>query len=606
VSFPALQVLSPCCLDVLSCVLTLSCEVCVLSKLTHSANMPGAGRGNKKKCRSCRRNVKGHHGPHGALCALTPLSPPAKTATASSMPTSLVDGENTSSASQPPTTQGCSDVEAHLTQPAQLVPGLFSSNVPPTLDLTPADSMAQAQQTWSLSTLPQHQPKYSTTHAATHAGPAVSLPQPSYTSSPSTANTLSTGQVSQSMLPQTLLNRDLTKNAAMGLPLRATQHSSPQLINNVNTVNAGLGYSVPVMPINATNTSSQAVTNDITVMLLQQMSNIGSKLEQVATCQQWLTERVASLPQAPTAATAHQQGPTIMPAQLSTTSLPAMQPPGVMQQSIYSMPVGTHTKPALPGLRNDVDNVNDFKAMSPVEGLTEATIKSALKGEFVYLDHFLLNVALSQEGLGELQQFIDTEGQVSYRPKRAKRKINNIQTWLEAWSNYEKLLISYHGMHLYDTMWEYRKFICECDRKFNWASVAVYDIRHRAKLSRKSVNFSEPDVDIQSQVLDSTAIKSGASRCYRCKSFDHTVSECPFPQVAPKGAQMQAKVKKGDGSVSSQGNSYQVCRNFNGLRCVLTSCPRRHECRSCHGDLPYDLCIKSGPCSGSNQITPKT
>jgi hypothetical protein len=156
--------------------------------------------------------------------------------------------------------------------------------------------------------------------------------------------------------------------------------------------------------------------------------------------------------------------------------------------------------------------------------------------------------------------------------------------------------------HLYHTMWEYRKFISECDRKYNWASVAIYDIMHRAKLSRKSVNFSEPDGDIQSQVLDSTAMKTGAPRCYRCKGFDHTVGECPFPQVAPKGA--QAKIKRNEGTGQSYSN--QVCRNFNILRCVLTSCPRRHECKSCHGDLPYDLCAKSGPCSGSGHVSPKS
>ncbi len=91
--------------------------------------------------------------------------------------------------------------------------------------------------------------------------------------------------------------------------------------------------------------------------------------------------------------------------------------------------------------------------------MSEATIKSALNGEFIHLDHFLLNFTKSQEGLGELEQFVDSEGQVTYKPRRAKRRINNLQTWREALSNYEKLIISFHGMQLYDTIWEYRKFV---------------------------------------------------------------------------------------------------------------------------------------------------
>ena len=180
-----------------------------------------------------------------------------------------------------------------------------------------------------------------------------------------------------------------------------------------------------------------------------------------------------------------------------------------------AVPQVPHFQPSSPprpisGLRTDVDSITDFKSFAPVERIAKSTVKSCLKGEFAYLDQLFLNVTISQDGLGEMQQIVENEGQVSYKPHRAKHKITNLQNWLESWANYEKLLIQYHGMQLYETMWQYRQFICECDWKFNWATVAMYDIRHRCILSRKSLNFAKVNTDIQAQLLDVMSIKVGA------------------------------------------------------------------------------------------------
>ena len=277
----------------------------------------------------------------------------------------------------------------------------------------------------------------------------------------------------------------------------------------------------------------------------------------------------------------------------SAPSQPTLQPqPPAQAQSrpIQGLPPQQQTS-IIPGLRTDVSSITDFKALSPVEGMPESTIKAALNGEFVHLEHFLLNVYVSQDTNNEIQQIFDNEGNVTYKPKRSKRRINNLQNWLEAWSNYEKLMIEYHGMQLYDIMWRYRKYICDCDKKYNRHAVALYDIRHRCELSRKSVDFAGINIDLQSQLLDAAAVKAGAARCYRCKSFDHTVIECPFSAMAPP----QKAAPKG--KASSLPTSSQVCRNFNALKCVWSNCTRKHVCRQCGGDLPFDLCSKSGPCS---------
>lgn len=374
----------------------------------------------------------------------------------------------------------------------------------------------------------------------------------------------------------------VSQNLAMGLPLHQA-NSAPVLTDHQAPAEGG--------------SSVQGTSSDINTVLLQHMADLTSKFQQLAVQQQWLQEKLTDsilqkatvdvIPKAPAIADLAQPGHNII------HGVPVL-------QTCLPQPGGSiHVKPGIPvGLRDDVASIGDLRSIAPIEGIPESTIKSALNGEFVYLDHFLLNVTVSQETLGELQQYVDADGQVSYKPRRSKRRISNLQSWLEAWSNYEKLMISYHGIQLYDTMWKYRNFITECDRKYNWPAVAVYDIRHRADMSRKSVDFSQADHDLMSQILDSTAIKANAPRCFRCKSFLHTVNECPFPQVAPKAP--QTKNKRAE-NTSNQNSA--ICRNFNSLRCVLTSCPRRHECRSCHGDLPYDLCIKSGPCSGGQVPT---
>jgi hypothetical protein len=245
----------------------------------------------------------------------------------------------------------------------------------------------------------------------------------------------------------------------------------------------------------------------------------------------------------------------------------------------------------IPGLRSGgIDNLRsaEMRAYCPIEGISDQTIKSALKGEFIHLENFLLNLVVSPEGEGELCQIREEDGNVIYKPKRAKRKIMNIQTWLEAWQNYERLMMNYHRtFDLYEYMSDYRAFICEIDRKYVWSAIAAYDIRHRAQLSRKSVEFCKPNLSLQAQLLDSSALRTNVPRCYRCRSFQHSVSECPFPQGAPRLAPQKKKT--------------EICRNFNNLKCVVSNCSRKHVCKGCYGELPFELCSKNGPCS--SQVT---
>jgi len=223
----------------------------------------------------------------------------------------------------------------------------------------------------------------------------------------------------------------------------------------------------------------------------------------------------------------------------------------------------------------DTIQTSELRTYCPIEGVPDATLKGALKGEFVYLDQFLLNLVVSPDCEGELCQYLEN-GQISYKPRRSKRKIVNLATWLEAWGNYERLMVRFHGLQeVYEHMAEYRAYICDCDKKYMWSAIAAYDIRHRAKLSRKSVYFSTADVTLQAQLLDASAIKSNALRCYRCKSFQHNVSECPFPQGAiQKTAPTVSQKKKRYAEISTVSNVWSPTALDNTFVSPVTeNCP---------------------------------
>ncbi len=73
--------------------------------------------------------------------------------------------------------------------------------------------------------------------------------------------------------------------------------------------------------------------------------------------------------------------------------------------------------------------------------------------------------------------------------------------------------------------------------------------------------------------LDVTAIKPNATKCSRCKDYDHLVSWCPFPEI---GSQGQKTTKSAPGT--------EVCQNFNKEKCRFgETCIRKHVCRVCGG-----------------------
>ncbi len=237
------------------------------------------------------------------------------------------------------------------------------------------------------------------------------------------------------------------------------------------------------------------------------------------------------------------------------------------------------------------------------QGVPTKTIDAALEGEFIDLADFLPPIGASNNVSNpDLECFIDTDSKaVSYRPKKHSRKITSHDTWSQAWVPYEKLLVSHFGQAVHEYLADYRANILDYSKKYMWQAVAVYDFRHRSRLASQvtlseRLNFSIIFNDISNTILDTTAVRQNATRCQRCKAYDHVVRDCPFPEGWRGGqgtnqGKSQAKVE-----------TQEVCYNFNKEKCNSERCKRRHVCRYCKGPLPYTKCSVSGSCSSKGSV----
>ena len=199
----------------------------------------------------------------------------------------------------------------------------------------------------------------------------------------------------------------------------------------------------------------------------------------------------------------------------------------------------------------------------------------------------------------------DDEGGVSARPKRGRRLIYNYVSWSEAWTNYMRLMVNYHGLHMFNEMTAYQMHILDFDRRFLWKAVHSFDVEHRGNLSLKSVQFDKIDVLLANSYMNSTTVKPNAPKCSKCGSYNHLGFACHFngsstnPPVASR--------RRGYGVPIHE----QICYPFQDDRCFDRWCRRRHCCKFCGGDLPAVLCNKQGPCSQprhpppSNNVQPQ-
>ena len=72
--------------------------------------------------------------------------------------------------------------------------------------------------------------------------------------------------------------------------------------------------------------------------------------------------------------------------------------------------------------------------------------------------------------------------------------------------------------------------------------VYLYDVNEIG--SSRSFDFHVMDNDLYITILDTTAVRMDAMRCFRFKSYEHVVKSCPFPSEYQKEANKRSKRQK--------------------------------------------------------------
>ena len=243
----------------------------------------------------------------------------------------------------------------------------------------------------------------------------------------------------------------------------------------------------------------------------------------------------------------------------------------------------------VPGLLS-IETLGDLSRLPMADSLPEKTFRGALKGIYANLDDFLDPPAAALDEQVDLQPILNTAtGVVSYKSKRQSRRIINFSTWLEAYMQYEKMMVAAHGIPAYMGLAEYKMYIHKTEKTFIWQAVYSFDIAHRKALSGISIEFSKLDPTLVAAQLTSAMVRSTAKA-------NQQPSSSGSNQAQPS-AQGNARHRS-----SSRGKSSgEICKNFNTEGCTWNSCRRQHKCWSCKGTLPYNECIFSGPCASHIQ-----
>ena len=157
---------------------------------------------------------------------------------------------------------------------------------------------------------------------------------------------------------------------------------------------------------------------------------------------------------------------------------------------------------------------------------------------------------------------------------------------LLAWALYEQVMV-YTYPQRYSKLAYYRNFIMQQDKKFIWSAVQMYDIRLHVMCAHHSCPFTTTDQALMATILDATAVKTSACKCFQCGGFNHLVDGCPFPhtallemaEIAKKGVQVRQTVKSGPFKPTSPMqsdkwfyNGREGCNNFQLDRCIFPHC----------------------------------
>eukprot|EP00117_Sycon_ciliatum_P018880 scpid14210/ scgid17295/ len=157
-----------------------------------------------------------------------------------------------------------------------------------------------------------------------------------------------------------------------------------------------------------------------------------------------------------------------------------------------------------------------------------------------------------------------------------KRKIENLATWIEAWSIFSLIAIGEHHLCA-EALMIHQLRIIQAAGKYRFAAVVEFDTRARQALSK---DLSRSLADLDTELYTTCFTGQALPFCNNCKRLGHLTASCttqPF-RSRPK-----------EQGVSSSAKPNETCRRYNYGTCV-GSCKFRHACMFCSGEHPASAC----------------
>lgn len=216
------------------------------------------------------------------------------------------------------------------------------------------------------------------------------------------------------------------------------------------------------------------------------------------------------------------------------------------------------------------------------------------RGEFVVLAD-LLSEHLTLSG-----------GSSGGRKSARTRSITGLDTWLEAWSVFAGVLVSYKP-ELAPDLFRYQSFITRSSRRFQAYAWLQYDAQFRLKMaSNPSMKWSHTDPELIATWLSADASKNKPV-CFACGNPEHLSSDCPWKSshrapglrcpvcnVSGHTAQHCPQLSHNKPPPADSNKPDEFCRLWNKKGSCFRGerCPYQHVCSECRGSHPKSSCSK--------------
>ena len=214
----------------------------------------------------------------------------------------------------------------------------------------------------------------------------------------------------------------------------------------------------------------------------------------------------------------------------------------------------------------------------PVSAATvpKRTVDRILRGEFVEFDDLLADSSFTHPDSESLEVFSTADG-LSFRQsgrRRSKRRVEDLTSWLEAWTNYCGILVSL-APHRCRELFAYQAIIATAARQFFPEAWLAYDRQFRAAAAADaSIKWDA----IAPTIWQLTMTGKARPSCPNCHV--HHSGRCLFRNdgsFRPSTSRV-IEPRHSDGRV--------ICRNYNQQRCNNRRCSRAHICLVCGGKHP--------------------